>query len=1480
MTKKSIWDEFTNQYQVQKTLRFELKPIGETEKWIREKNIISAQWKNNNEKNEVKGQDKERADNYKIAKRLIDEVNRLFIQEALEGSHIQKFFDKKDIEKAYVAWKNRKDKNDKWENEQKALAKKLAIALDEKAKDWRKQYTDIFTNKTNSKNLGIKLLYSKDIFPILKEKINSKEIDLKDIFPSNSLEKEEAKEKALKLLETFDNFYTYFKGFEKNRANVYNTKDFISTSIAYRLFEQNLPFHFLNVEKWERIEKSLKTGKNKEGKNIKDVLKSKKWDFNTRLKEIEKNLAFSTNKFFKPQAVLSYFSQSDIDKYNEIINGKAAEAGKQKIQGLNEFCNLSLQQAQATRKEFPKLEMLYKQILSKGEKNFIDNFQNDQDMLESISKFYQTGNQNIYKQEKDISGKLQNYTLLAFHIKHIKEELENIRSNEDLQKKIFLKEKTIREISMDLSNHWNNIHQWIQSSWDEKELTKKQNKSIYSWDEIITSLNFKNDDGKSFFQEKIKGKKEKINLEKNATEKEKENAKKEEERFELQSKIQNKNRHFFIDYIYLKLDILLEKNEEAWKNLQKEKTLELSKIDSQRSKDEDKGSKQIFTLKEYLDSCMDLFHFIRNLQCSQKDITKADFPSGFDFYEDWEPNLKNFCIHYPILNLYNKVRNHITKKPYTLEKLKINFENSTLLDGWDIGRETANLGILFEKAGNFYLGIMDKNKKQIFANVEKEEQKRKIEQYREEIRNLEEKLKATKETTKKWKDLNEKIQENKKEIEAILKLKIQDNESCYRKVIYNYLPDIVTNVPRLSTQLKEVKAHFKVKRSNYRLDGEKYDPPIEITKEIYDLNNKMYSIGDGKEAKKFQVAYKNYLEEKGNISEFQKALFTWIEFTKKWLKSYKSSRRFQYNNLKVSNDYHSLDEFYKDIDQNGYDISFVDVPERYINEKINKGELYLFQIYNKDFSKKSKGKNNLHTMYWKMLFDPRNLKNVVAKLNGQAEIFFRPASIFYNEKKRKEGHHHATLKNKFKYPILKDKRFSENKYLFHCPLTLNFKAPSMAGNFNLKIKEFLKEQDSKVNIIGIDRGEKHLLYYSVTDQKGNILEQGSLNTISTEYKNPQDKVIKKETDFHKILTKKEEERDKARKQWGTVENIKEIKAGYLSLVVHKLAQLIIQYNAIVVLEDLNVGFKRGRFKVEKQVYQKFERALIEKLNYLTFKDRDFGEAGHSLKSWQLTNFFESFQKLGKQSGILFYTSAAYTSTTDPISGFIKNIYYNYKNVSDSQEFWKSFDTIYFDKEKKRFAFHYTLGKVKTQQSYKEKDEEKIEKKEYIVYSHKEDIDKYNSKSKKYEEINVSEKIIEKLNTYKITYENGECIKEKISKVEETSFHKDLIYFFNLTLNMRFTKPEEKAGTNENDYILSPVEPFFDSRKVNNELPENGDANGAYNIARKGICILKEIQNAKTEKDLKNVNISISKKYWQDYAQNNKTVKQQKAKYKT
>ena len=70
-----------------------------------------------------------------------------------------------------------------------------------------------------------------------------------------------------------------------------------------------------------------------------------------------------------------------------------------------------------------------------------------------------------------------------------------------------------------------------------------------------------------------------------------------------------------------------------------------------------------------------------------------------------------------------------------------------------------------------------------------------------------------------------------------------------------------------------------------------------------------------------------------------------------------------------------------------------------------------------------------------------------------------------------------------------------------------------------------------------------------------------------------------------------------------------------------------------------------------------------------------------------------------------------------------------------------------------------------------------------------------------------------------------------------------------------------------DYMISPVADengnFFDSRNVDKTLPENADANGAYNIARKGLWLSKQIKEAE---DLSKIKLAVSNKEWLQFAQ--------------
>jgi CRISPR-associated protein Cpf1 len=76
-----------------------------------------------------------------------------------------------------------------------------------------------------------------------------------------------------------------------------------------------------------------------------------------------------------------------------------------------------------------------------------------------------------------------------------------------------------------------------------------------------------------------------------------------------------------------------------------------------------------------------------------------------------------------------------------------------------------------------------------------------------------------------------------------------------------------------------------------------------------------------------------------------------------------------------------------------------------------------------------------------------------------------------------------------------------------------------------------------MHIIGVDRGEKHLNFYSVIDMQGNIVEQGSLNTF--EYDDG--KGGKRLVNYETLLSERAGERLEARQNRDTIGSIKELK---------------------------------------------------------------------------------------------------------------------------------------------------------------------------------------------------------------------------------------------------------------------------------------------------------------------------------------------------
>lgn len=1007
----------------------------------------------------------------------------------------------------------------------------------------------------------------------------------------------------------------------------------------------------------------------------------------------------------------SMLTQKQIDVYNAIIGGKTDKEHDEKIKGVNEYVNLYNQQHKDAK--LPKLKMLFKQILS--DRNAIswlpEEFHSDQELLNAIDDCYKRLSENVLgdKLLKQLLCSLSEYDTSGIFLRN------------DLQ---------LTDISQKMSGNWSTIQNAIMADIRSIAPAKKRKESEEDYEKRISGIFKKADSFCIRYIDDCLNRADAYNV------------------YTVEGyfaslgavntpTVQRENIFAQISNAYTDAEALIKAEYPTNRNLAQDKT-------------------NVTKIKAMLDAMMSLLHFIKPLLGKGDESDKNE-----QFYGELSSLWDELVT---IVPLYNMVRNYMTRKPYSQDKIKLNFSNPQLLGGWDANKETDYSSILLRRDGKYYLAIMDKGSKKLLGKAMPSEGK------------------------------------------------------CYEKMVYKLLPGANKMLPHVLLSKKGI---------------ETFKPGNRLIEH--------YNIGTHKKGKNFSID----------------DCHTLIDYFKQSIGLHEDWKNFGFKFSDTSM-YEDLSGFYREVEQQGYKVTFTNVSVSYIDKLVEEGKIYLFQLYNKDFSEFSKGTPNMHTLYWKALFDERNLADVVYKLNGQAELFFRKKSI---ECKRPTHPANQPIQNKnvnnkkkesiFEYDLVKDRRYTVDKFQFHVPITMNFKATG-TENINMPVREYLRQADD-THIIGIDRGERHLLYLVVTDMHGNIKEQYSLNEIVNEYNGNT-----YHTNYHNLLDAREEQRQKARQSWQTIENIKELKEGYLSQVVHKIAQLMVKYHAIVVLEDLNMGFMRGRQKVEKQVYQKFEKMLIDKLNYLVDKKADATADGGLLNAYQLTSKFESFQKLGKQSGFLFYIPAWNTSKIDPVTGFVNLLDTRYQNIDKAKAFFAKFDAIRYNTAKDwfEFTFDYNNFGAKAEGT----------RTRWTLCTQGKRIMTFRNADKNSQwdcnEIDLTATFKQLFATYGINI-NGN-LKNDISCQDERAFFEGLTRLLKLTLQMRNSKP----GT-EIDYLVSPVADengkFYDSRTCGNNLPKNADANGAYNIARKGLMLVRQLKEAENIAD-KNFKFDLTNKSWLNFAQ--------------
>ncbi len=654
---------------------------------------------------------------------------------------------------------------------------------------------------------------------------------------------------------------------------------------------------------------------------------------------------------------------------------------------------------------------------------------------------------------------------------------------------------------------------------------------------------------------------------------------------------------------------------------------------------------------------------------------------------------------------------------------------------------------------------------------------------------------------------------------ALLTDKYGDETDCYEKLIYK--------------QINDAKKYLSSKQILPQ------NPPENIKRILKEKKE------SGKLNKEDTVSFINYL-----INDFLKTYNMIID----------NSGNCYFNfSFKEANAYVDLKEFFDDVDKQAYSLRMEKISRKYIDELVENGSIYLFKIYNKDFSRHSHGRKNLHTLYFEQLFNKDNEGSI--KLCGGAELFFRRASIKPDERIIHKAGEAIENKNPlnskkestFSYDIVKNRRFTTDQYEIHIPIVLN-RMPEGGIRINEAVRLALRN-DENPYIIGIDRGERNLLYICVIDGTGRIVEQFSLNEIINEHKN-----IKIRTDYHALLNEKEKGRLKARQEWSDIENIKELKEGYISQVIHKICELVVKYDAVIAMEDLNSGFKNSRVRVEKSVYQKFEKALIDKLNYLVDKLIPLEKNGSVVKGYQLANPFQGFKTMGTQNGFIFYIPAWLTSKIDPVTGFADLLKPKYINIEKSREFIGRFDSIKYNAGEDLFEFETDYSKFeRTDADYRKK---------WIICSYGSRIETYRNSEKNSEwdsrTVDVTAEFKKLLSDYSIDYKSGD-LRERLCGIGEKDFYKEFIRLVRLMLQMR----NSESGRTDVDYLISPVRNkdgvFYNSNNAGADLPQDADANGAYNIARKVLWAIDRFKLV-SEEDVSKVKIAISNKEWLEYAQ--------------
>ena len=198
--------------------------------------------------------------------------------------------------------------------------------------------------------------------------------------------------------------------------------------------------------------------------------------------------------------------------------------------------------------------------------------------------------------------------------------------------------------------------------------------------------------------------------------------------------------------------------------------------------------------------------------------------------------------------------------------------------------------------------------------------------------------------------------------------------------------------------------------------------------------------------------------------------------------------------FKDSLEYKSLDEFYADIDKQGYLVEKKYLSKIFLQDLVEKYKGFIMPIYNRDFApKRNQDKKLMQTQYFEEVFSEENKKaNYPIRLGPESKIFYRPVlekkevkKIEYEKNRffRKEFHAHFNIELNGNSPVPSIKTGEYGQHI---------------GNFSKAITLEMQQKENYY-FYGIDRGLHEIATLCILDKNGNfVFTDESYNVISKE----------------------------------------------------------------------------------------------------------------------------------------------------------------------------------------------------------------------------------------------------------------------------------------------------------------------------------------------------------------------------------------------